>query len=354
MLASSQAPNRLLNVGTLPALAVGLLIAPILAWADMLAAAHEVLAPAGPQAAAIADYWYLILTISGVVFTLILTVIIIAIWRAPRADAQTRAMPEAKDDPALRKWIRISVGTSIALLLVLIMASVWTDRTIAQMDVKDAVHIQVTAHQWWWEVRYDDPQASNIFTTANEMHIPAGIPVILTLKADDVIHSFWVPNLAGKKDLIPGRTATMRLRADGAGLYRGQCAEFCGFQHAMMAFTVLAEPMPQYQAWLANQRSSAPEPADPLAERGRTVFLGSSCAMCHAIQGTGASAIHGPDLTHIASRQTLAAGTLQNNPANLVRWITDPQGVKPGTSMPPTQLAVDDMQALVHYLRGLQ
>jgi cytochrome c oxidase subunit 2 len=176
----------------------------------------------------------------------------------------------------------------------------------------------------------------------------------VTLRANDVIHSLWVPNLSGKKDLIPGRTATLRLRADKPGSYRGQCAEFCGLEHALMALLVHAVPPSDYEAWAANQRQPAREPVDAVARRGREVFLGTSCTMCHTITGTTAQARLGPDLTHLASRQTIAAGMFPNNRGHLAGWIGDPQALKPGVNMPANTLPPDDLQALLAYLETLR
>jgi cytochrome c oxidase subunit 2 len=247
-----------------------------------------------------------------------------------------------------------SVAVSIVLLVVLVVASVATDRALARMSLDGAVHIEVIGHQWWWEVRYRGAQPADAFTTANELHVPVGRPVVVKLNADDVIHSLWVPSLAGKKDLIPGRTTTLQLRADRPGRYRGQCAEFCGYQHAFMAFEVIADPPEVFDAWLAAQRRPAAEPGDAIARRGRDVFLGSACVMCHAIEGTSAGARKAPDLTHVGSRTTIAAGTLPNRPAELARWIANPQDFKPGANMPATTLPQADMDALVTYLGSLQ
>jgi cytochrome c oxidase subunit 2 len=178
--------------------------------------------------------------------------------------------------------------------------------------------------------------------------------VVLILNADDVIHSFWVPNLAGKKDLVPGRTQTFWFQADTPGVYRGQCAEFCGYQHAKMGLLVIADPPAQYAAWASAAQSAPPPPTDPVAARGQQVFLTSSCAMCHAIQGTPAGSHAGPDLTHLASRQTIAAGALRNTRGSLAGWIVDPQRIKPGAHMPPNQLAPQDLEALLTYLQTLK
>jgi cytochrome c oxidase subunit 2 len=178
--------------------------------------------------------------------------------------------------------------------------------------------------------------------------------VIVTLHADDVIHSLWIPSLAGKRDLIPGRTSTVRFQADEPGLYRGQCAEFCGFQHAFMGVDVQAESEAQYDAWRQQQLQPAPEPTDATAKHGKELFQSVSCAMCHSIQGTLAQGKRAPDLTHVASRRTIGAGTLPMNPGNLAAWIADPQKIKPGVNMPATPLSNDDLAAIVAYLGTLK
>jgi cytochrome c oxidase subunit 2 len=237
---------------------------------------------------------------------------------------------------------------------VLLAADVFTSRALARLPLKDAVNIELIGHQWWWEARYHDEDPSREFTTANELHIPVGRPVVVTLRSNDVIHSLWIPNLQGKKDLIPGRTATLRLRADRAGTYRGQCAEFCGLEHALMALLVEAEPGERYEAWAAQQRRPAAAPADALARRGQEVFLGKSCVMCHTVTGTTANARLGPDLTHLASRRTIASGMFPNNRGHLAGWILDPQSLKPGVNMPANSLPPDDLQALLAYLETLK
>jgi cytochrome c oxidase subunit 2 len=214
--------------------------------------------------------------------------------------------------------------------------------------------VRVTAHQWWWEVTYDDPQPERMFATANELRIPVGRPIVVTLDASDVIHSLWIPNLHGKKDLIPGRTSTIQFRADKAGEYRGRCAEFCGLQHAFMAFDVIAMPSEQFETWADAQRQPAGEPEDAAAQRGRELFLSGTCMMCHAIHGTTANARKAPDLTHIAGRAHLAAGRLPNTPQALAAWIADPQKIKPGANMPAHPISGDDLNALVAYLGTLR
>jgi len=319
-------------------------------------ALHNALDSMGPQAAHILDLWRVFIIACSVVFAAILLALLYVLRRAPRADNDTPPDLSTlnRPEPGPQRNVTRAVIVSVLALMALTVASVFTDRALAKLSLADAVNIELTANQWWWSARYVNDGPSGIFVTANELHIPVGKPVVIDLKAGDVIHSLWVPNLGGKKDLIPGRSALLQLRADKPGIYRGQCAEFCGFQHALMGLLVIADPPEQFQAWVQAQRAPAPEPQDAKAIRGKAVFQSVSCAMCHSIQGTLANAQHGPDLTHVASRQTLAAGTLRNAPQELAAWILNPQLQKPGTNMPATPLSQDDIDALVAYLGGLK
>ena len=311
--------------------------------------------PAGPQAAHIHELWLLMLTICTVAYVATMIALVLALMRARRGDARTPpdlASLEVTERGPLRT-VSTGVGVTVVLLIVLLVASVLTDRALARLPLGDPVTIKLIGHQWWWEARYEDPQPSRVFNTANEIHVPVGRPVVMTLTADDVIHSFWVPNLHGKRDLIPGHTAITQFRADTPGVYRGQCAEFCGLQHAKMALLVIAEPADQYEQWAQQQRQSAPRPSEPLAQRGEQVFMSTTCVMCHAIQGTDANGQKAPDLTHLAARRTLAAGMFENKPAQLAAWILDPQTLKPGVNMPRNPLGADDLNALVAYLGTL-
>jgi cytochrome c oxidase subunit 2 len=215
------------------------------------------------------------------------------------------------------------------------------------------VEIRVTAQQWWWAVDYLSSNPSQMMRTANELHIPVGRPVLVKLASRDVIHSFWVPRLSGKKDLIPGHETTIWIQADHEGIFRGQCAEFCGHQHAHMAFYVVAQSPSRYAEWLRAQREPANDPSDPFARRGQEVFLTGPCVMCHTVRGTQAGSRVGPDLTHVASRLSLAAGTLPNTPGHLAGWLADAQGIKPGNHMPTLAIPAGDLQALVAYVRTL-
>jgi len=317
---------------------------------------QDAIAAAGPQAAHIAHLWNVMLAVCLAVFIGVMVALAIAIIRAPQGNSATPPDSDAlarEERPASRAVV-LAVLASTAGLALVFLASVHAERALAGMDRTGALHITLTGHQYWWEAQYDDPAPAQVFITANELHVPVGRPVIFTLLSDDVIHSFWVPNVHGKKDLIPGHSATFDLRVDQPGTYRGQCAEFCGYQHAHMALLVVAEAPDEFDRWAQRQRQPAAEPAAPYTKRGRDVFLASTCAMCHAVSGTTASARKAPDLTHLASRSTLAAGTLPNKPENLARWIEDPQRYKPGVNMPPHALPQQDAQALVAWLGTLQ
>jgi cytochrome c oxidase subunit 2 len=210
--------------------------------------------------------------------------------------------------------------------------------------------VEVIGHQWWWEVRYPGTKA----VTANEIHIPVNTRVLLVARSADVIHSFWAPRLNRKIDMIPGRENRILLYADEPGRYRGQCAEFCGIQHAHMGLFVIAEPQAQFQSWLRNQEQPAVAAAGSDAQPGAQAFASMSCAGCHTIRGTPAAGRLGPDLTHLASRQTLAADTIPNGPGYLAAWIADPQHFKPGNRMPGLNLTKGDLESLVAYLQRLK
>lgn len=212
--------------------------------------------------------------------------------------------------------------------------------------------IIVIGHQWWWEVRY--PKNGNV-VTANEVHIPVGKRLIVNLTSADVQHTFWVPQLSQKMDLIPGHINYIYLDAAAAGNYQGACAEFCGLQHAGMRILLVAEPQAQFDAWLAAQRGAAQVPSsDPQVQRGQQVFSQSACANCHAIAGTAYAGNAAPDLTNFSTRQTIASGVLPHTPANLKRFLRDPQAVKPGVQMPNFRLNDADLDALVAYLESLK
>jgi cytochrome c oxidase subunit 2 len=220
---------------------------------------------------------------------------------------------------------------------------------------RDALRIEITGEQWWWRVRYLDEAGQPLFETANELHLPAGRPVELLLKSADVIHSFWAPNLAGKIDLVPGRVNRLRLQADEPGVLRGQCAEYCGGPHALMAFYVVVEAPAAFDAWMANQRAPAEDPRDPSLAQGRERFMSAGCLACHTIRGTPAFGSHGPDLTHVGSRVSIGAGNFPNNAGTLAVWIADSQHLKPGNHMPPFAASLGaDLLAVAGYLESLK
>jgi cytochrome c oxidase subunit 2 len=256
----------------------------------------------------------------------------------------------------MSRAVMSGVFITIVILFVLLIASFMTGRALYSIAATDnsQLTVEITGHQWWWEVKYDNHTPSQIVTTANEIHIPVGRPVLFKLTSQDVIHSFWIPNLHGKTDLIPGHVTDTWIRADRTGTYRGQCAEFCGHQHAHMAFTVVVETSEQFEAWYVAQLNPAPQPATTIQARGQQVFLTSPCIMCHKIQGTDAGGAVGPDLTHIASRPTIAAGTLENTRDHLASWVVDSQAIKPGNRMPQNNLEAQDLQALLDYLQSLK
>jgi cytochrome c oxidase subunit II len=308
--------------------------------------------PAGPQAGRIYSLWIFQLVIATLVFIVVLAATFFAARRSGR-----RSEPLPDDDRVHRKLTGI-VATAVGMTVVILFASfvhaLTTGRALASLPAKDALTIQVTGNQWWWDVEYIDTAPSQRIVTANEIHVPVGVPVQLIATSHDVIHSFWVPNLHGKKDLVPGHTTATWFQADTAGLYRGQCAEFCGHQHANMALWVIAEPHDVYTKWYEGQLQTPPNPSDSLTQAGKRIFLSKSCAMCHNIGGTLAGSHVGPDLTHIASRRSIAAGTLANTRANLAAWIRDPQRFKPGTRMPPSSLSAEELNAVVAYLETLK
>ncbi|MDQ6828587.1 MAG: cytochrome c oxidase subunit II [Gemmatimonadota bacterium] len=314
---------------------------------------QSVLGPAGPLALGTANLWWFAFWVATAVYLITMAFMLWSIARGRRREHNAEAT-DAGSEHRMTRAVSIGIAATVLILLTFLGYDLSVGRTLSPIPSKHPLTIELVGHQWWWEASYADTSAHGRFTTANELHIPVGEPVLFLLSAQDVIHSVWVPNLAGKKDLIPGYASTMWFKADTAGTYRGQCAEFCGMQHAKMAMFIIAEPRAKYAEWAAQQLKSAEAPSDSVATRGRQVFLTSSCAMCHSIEGTEAGSKVGPDLTHLASRGTIAAGTLPNTRSALASWITDPQLTKPGSKMPPTTLAPRDLDALATYLQSLK
>ncbi|MHB0770956.1 cytochrome c oxidase subunit II [Bradyrhizobium sp. 1.29L] len=307
---------------------------------------QSVLAPQGVQAEQIATLAWLLFGLGAAV----LAIVIAALWLAVAGPERARGWL-AKENTVILLGIVFPTLT-LALLL---GYGVWVMRSHLDLtrDPSGAV-IEVVGEQWWWRVNYSGSNGKPI-ASANEVRVPVGIPVDFRLKANDVIHSFWVPSLAGKIDMIPGRTTSLRVTARLPGIYRGQCAEYCGGSHALMAFEVIAMPPAEYAAWLS--RAAAP-PLPPQSEdhrRGQLLFLASGCGACHTVRGTPAAGTIGPDLTHIGSRRSVGIDTLPLNHANLVRFVTGGQHVKPGNLMPEFRiLKPSDVDALSAYLLTLK
>ena len=309
---------------------------------------------AGPQAERIHQLFTFFFWICAAVYVITILFFVVAILRGRR-----RSIVE--DNPANDRRLGIFVGTcsaiTIVTLFVLLFSSVATGNAIGTLgkETLAQMEIEVTGHQWWWEVKYPDAvTASNQIIDANQIHIPIHTPVLLRLDTRDVIHSLWIPNLHGKRDLIPGRVNKFWIEADRPGVYRGQCAEFCGYQHAHMALVVVAETAAEFAQWKSRMSKGAPAPMTPEQTRGLQVFMSAPCANCHNILGTDAYGTLGPDLTHFRNRPTLAAGQLQNTGGNLAGWISNAPAIKPGTMMPPNQLRGEEMNDLLAYLETLQ
>jgi cytochrome c oxidase subunit 2 len=318
----------------------------------LLQQSHSALNPSSPQTRLIDGLWDAMYLTSIVVFVLVVVALLWGAFRRRTADTPAPTRPEG--ERGLKTAVAVATGLTGLILFGFLVSDVSVGRQLTKNPGNQALQLRVTGHQWWWEVQYRDSIAQNWVTTANEIHVPVGRPVALELRSTDVIHSFWPPSLSQKRDLIPGDVNSLWFQADSPGVYRGQCAEYCGLQHAKMAFLVIADRPAEFATWLERQRDTALTPTDSVTRRGQEVFLASSCVMCHAISGTPAGSRIGPDLTHLASRMTIASGTLPNTRGNLAGWILNPQTIKPGTRMPANQFNPDDLQALLTYLESLK
>jgi cytochrome c oxidase subunit II len=301
--------------------------------------------PAGPQAGHLNTLWWIFFGVSAVVYVVVLAFFFLAL-RKPRA--------EPSFDATLKSWVTGATVASAIILLGLLVTSVAVGRVTGELSTGEALKIKLTGYQWWWKAEYEHPVWSRRITTANELHLPVGQPVTLALTGADVIHSFWIPNVHGKRDMIPGEINLISFRIDRPGVYRGQCGEYCGLQHAHMALFIVAEPKAEFDAWYTHQVKPAAQPSGETQTRGLQVFTQGPCSLCHTIRGTLAGGQAAPDLTHLKSRAMIAAGTLNNKPDELRRWISNPHAVKPGVRMPANTLPANDMEALVAYLETLQ
>lgn len=312
-----------------------------------------VLDPAGPQAARIASLYWFFFWICAIAYVATIAFLVAAILRGRRNET---ADASEERERSLARGVTVGSGLTIGAMITLLFVSAATGAAVGTFatDKPDQLEIQVTGHQWWWEITYPDPESDKIIRTANEIHIPVGKPILFRLATRDVIHSFWVPNLHGKRDLIPGRVNKLWMQADRPGVFRSQCAEFCGLQHAHMSLVVVAESAAGFERWKTHEQAPSDDPKTPQAMRGKQLFLSLPCVNCHAITGVDAYATVGPDLTHLATRPTLAAGMLINNRGNLAGWITNAPAIKPGAQMPPNEMSGTDLQDLLAYLESLK
>lgn len=304
--------------------------------------------PGGPQAARLTALIRDFSIVCMVIWALVMLALAGAMWHR-RSQVAAKA-PPSRTPALLVGW---AVAVSVLVIIGLTLGSYFASRELAAHG-PDPLVIRVRGYQWWWEADYVDQAANQNFITANEIHVPVGRPVRIELAAQDVIHSFWAPNLAGKQDLIPDRNNALTFTVRKPGTYRQQCAEFCGLQHAHMAMLIVAEPEPAFAAWRAAQLADAAPPTDPEETAGRQVFVGKACAACQTIRGTPAAGTLGPDLTHVAGRQYIAAGMLPTTRGALAAWIADPQTIKPGNNMPMVPLTANELNAVAAYLAGLQ
>jgi cytochrome c oxidase subunit II len=310
---------------------------------------QSTLAPQSDQSRQIFNLWWGMLAAAVVVFAGAIVLLLIA-WRR----RERKGLPVVGEEPVVSNALVVAFGIVIpvtCLVILFFIADIGVVKaTSAPKPGQTKMNITVIGHQWFWEVRYPGTRA----VTANELHIPVKTPVNVRLESADVIHSFWVPELNKKVDMLPGHPNQLELDADRVGVYRGQCAEFCGLQHANMAMSVYVDPPGRFRAWLANMSRPLTPPASPDARAGQQVFQQSQCASCHTIRGTPANGRIGPDLTHLETRRTLAALTIPNTQGYLGAWIRDPQHFKPGNKMPGLNLSGRQFQQLVTFLQGLK
>jgi cytochrome c oxidase subunit II len=306
----------------------------------------------GASAIGIKQLIVLTTAVCSIVWAAVMVALIIALWRG----RPERVGPIDLEPHAETRMFGTVLGATLLTALVITgftVASFFTTRALSTSG-SDELIIRVRGSQWWWNIEYLDPQLDKTFQTANEIHVPVGRNVHLQLEGDDVIHSFWVPSLAGKQDLIPGRLNELTIRAERAGVYRGQCAEFCGLQHAHMAFLVIAELQDQFDRWMDVQRRPGATASEPEIEAGRVAFLSKPCAACHTIRGTAASGTTGPDLTHVGARKYIAAGLFETTRGSLAAWIADPQTLKPGNNMPMVPLTSEELRSISAYMASLK
>jgi cytochrome c oxidase subunit 2 len=311
--------------------------------------------PAGPAAEMITGLFWWFTAICTAVWVLVVVAMGASLLRARPADDGASPLDRGSaGETSAAQVVAALVGATALILVALTILAFITGRGLAQFGGEQARTIEITGHQWWWEVRYPDGAPEKTLSTANEIHVPVGEPVRLALRSSDVIHSFWIPRIAGKQDLIPGQVNHLDFTIEKPGIYRGQCAEFCGFQHAHMGLVLVAHPRDEFERWFSSQLKPAQAPQGAEARAGQEAFLSRSCVMCHTVRGTPAGGKMAPDLTHIASRKGVAANTLPMTRGALAAWIADPQAVKPGAHMPRTELDPDELNSILAYLEQLK
>jgi cytochrome c oxidase subunit II len=306
---------------------------------------QSVLQPGGPQAHTLTLLLWWFIGVCAVVWLSVMLVLLASLWRTKPAKPQS--------ERSATVIVVAAVAATVLVITGLTFMSYAATRAMSVAD-GDPLVIKLSASQWWWQAIYDNPQPDRSFITANELHVPVGRAVRVELTATDVIHSLWIPNLAGKQDLIPGRSNALTFVVQLPGVYRGQCAEFCGVQHAHMALLIVAEDSASFEAWREAQRRAADPPADEESRSGRDFFVGRQCGACHTVRGTAAAGTLGPDLTHVASRGTIAAGLLPTTRGSLAAWIADPQTIKPGNNMPLVPMTPAELRAVSAWLAGLR
>jgi cytochrome c oxidase subunit 2 len=300
-------------------------------------ARESMLYPSGPVAERIAGLWWEMLLVYGSVFGISLLLLVLAL------------LSRRRERPVLGTRFVLFAGIVMPTVILVVMLISTIRTTVELGNVPAGFHIKVNSHHWWFAVEYPE----HGIVDANEIHIPVGTVVQFDLQSDGAVHSFWVPQLGGKRDMLPDHPTQLRLMADQPGVFRGTCTEYCAGPHALMAFRVVAHAPDQFEQWLGERSQPPPEPTVPLLVQGRRVFLEGGCAACHSIRGLSKSQV-GPDLTHLGSRRTLGAGTVRHTLGTLSGWIADPQPIKPRSLMPPSYLPPEDLHALATYLRSLK
>lgn len=296
--------------------------------------------PAGPYAGSITTLSWVLIAMAIVVFAVVLVALWIALFGG-------RTLKARLGGPAV-VWVG-GILFPVVVLSALLIYGLSLTRNLTAPVPSDAMRVRITGEMWWWRVAYLDAQGQPFMLDANELHIPAGRPVLVELESNDVVHSFWVPRLSGKLDMVPGRRNRLPIQADRPGVYAGQCAEYCGGPHALMGFVVVAHAPAEFDAWLAARRARSAA----VAGEGAALFRSTGCAACHRIAGTDANGTAGPDLTHVGSRRSLGAGILPNHRGTMMGWIGDSQAIKPGNRMPPYKmLSAQELTTLATYLEA--